>query len=51
MKALIGISRDGGRHMLMTVPKHFDTQAWANSRKDAFALLEIVRIVEEGSNV
>ena len=33
--------------MLMVVSKNFDTQAWANSRRDAFALLEIVRIVEE----
>ena len=47
MKALIAVWRDGSRHMLMVVPSSFDTQAWAQSRREAFALLEIIRIVED----
>lgn len=47
MKALIAVCSDGARHMLMVVPSSFDTQAWAESRREAFALLEIIRIVEE----
>lgn len=47
MKALMAVWRDGTRHLLMVVPSSFDTQAWAESRREAFALLEIIRIVED----
>jgi hypothetical protein len=47
MKALVAVGAHGGRHMLMVVPTDFDTQTWAESRREAFALLEIVRVVEE----
>ncbi len=47
MKALIAVWRDGSRHLLMVVPSSFDTQAWAESRREAFALLEITRIMED----
>ena len=46
MKALVAVFSDGSTHMLMTVPSSFDTQAWAESRREAFALLKIVRIME-----
>jgi hypothetical protein len=38
MKALILVCRDGARHL---------AQAWAQSRREAFALLRVVRVVEE----
>jgi hypothetical protein len=47
MKALIAVCSDGARHFLMVVPSSFDTQAWAESRREAFALLEIIRILED----
>ena len=50
MKALIAVCSDGARHMLMVVPSSFDTQTWAESRRGAFALLQIVRILEEEGN-
>lgn len=47
MKALIAVCSDGARHLLMVVPSSFDTQAWAESRREAFALLKIVQIEED----
>lgn len=49
MKSLIAVCSDGARHLLMVVPNSFNTQAWAQSRQEAFALLEIVRILEQQS--
>jgi hypothetical protein len=47
MKALILVCRDGARHLAFVAPAAFDTQAWAQSRREAFALLRVVRVVEE----
>lgn len=48
MKAIILIHRDG-RHMAFTVSVDFDTQAWAQTRLKAFALLGVVGIEERVS--
>jgi hypothetical protein len=45
MKAIVLIGEDGGRHLAFVAPMSFDVQAWANSRRQAFALLRIVRVV------
>ena len=47
MKALVAVCNDGARHFLMVVPSSFDTQTWAESRREAFALLKIIRILED----
>ena len=49
MKALIAITLNGARHLIMVVPKEFDTQTWANSRIEAFKLLEVERILDQDS--
>ena len=38
---------DGTRGYLLTVSADFDLQTWAESRRDAFKLLRIVRLVTE----
>ena len=47
MKVLILVRVDGARTIAGVVPATFDTQAWAQSRKASFALLEIVQVVEQ----
>lgn len=47
MKAIIAVHSDGVRHLLFVVAEAFDTQAWAETRRKAFALLGVVKIVEE----
>lgn len=45
-KAIIAIHSDGSRHLLFVAPVDFDTQAWAQSRRQAFAMLDVVRVTE-----
>ena len=47
MKALIAVFNDGARFLLRVVPTNFDTQTWANNRRDSLTFLGIVRIIEE----
>lgn len=47
MKAIIAVHSDGARHLLFVAAVDFDTQAWAETRRKAFALLGVVKIVEE----
>ncbi len=47
MKAIILVCSDGARHFAFVVNADFDTQAWANSRREAFALLEVIRVEED----
>lgn len=46
MKAIILECRDGSRHLTCVVPLAFDTQQWANERRNAFRLLDVVRVIE-----
>jgi len=46
MKSIILVRVDGATTVVGVVPASFDVQAWAESRKASFALLEIVRVVE-----
>ena len=46
MKAIVLVYRDGARHMAFVINAAFDTQAWAQSRKAAFAMLEVVAVEE-----
>ena len=47
MKVLILIRVDGARTIAGVVSAVFDTQAWAETRRASFALLEIVQVVEQ----
>lgn len=47
MKAIILVTNDGARHLVFVVPHAFDTQAWAQTRLAAFALLGVVRVTEQ----
>lgn len=47
MKSIIALHRDGTRLLLFVTGADFNTQEWANNRKQAFHLLRIVRILEE----
>ena len=47
MKVLILVRVDGARTVAGVVPAAFDVQAWAETRRAAFALLEIVQVMEQ----
>jgi hypothetical protein len=47
MKAIILVHHDGSRLLAFVTSVDFDTQAWANDRRDVFALLQVVRVVED----
>lgn len=42
--AVLAHHADGGCVKLFVVPSDFDIQAWAESRRDAFKLLNVVRL-------
>lgn len=46
MKSITLLHRDYTQRFVMLVPKSFDTQAWANARVASFALLQVVRVIE-----
>ena len=47
MKSIIFNFSDGERHLSRVCPSEFDTQKWAETRREAFAMLQIVSISEE----
>jgi hypothetical protein len=47
MKAVSIETAEGVRSLCFVVPHDFDTQAWAESRRGTFRILNIVRVVEE----
>lgn len=46
MKAIVLVNRDGTRCLAFVVSADFDTQAWANSRREAFRILDVVKVEE-----
>lgn len=50
MKGLILIFADGARHLATVVSADFDTQRWAESRREAFAMLQVVKVEEHAAN-
>ena len=45
-KAIVLVCGNGARHLAFIADAAFDTQAWAQSRKAAFALLDVVAVEE-----
>jgi hypothetical protein len=51
IQLIYAIHHDGIRHLLFAQPASFDVRKWAESRRDAFRLLGIVKLEVEKMKV
>lgn len=47
MKTIVLVCHDGARTLAFVVPVDFDTQTWADARRESLRLIGVVKVVEE----